>query len=119
MMPTNTVTAPENWLKELKVGDEVAREERDACEDVAWHFYEIETVSYLDEDVVVAGMGTYRRRDGRAKRSRSGRIVQPTQEIRDTIEKANLIFLLSQAPLEDAPLANLRQILALLESAKP
>jgi len=105
----------EQWLQELKAGDEVV-----VRRGYVYGDYRLGTVERTTPTLVIVSGLNYRRRDGYTQGSGYQRcqLIQPTQELRDKIETTELLNKFSGTGVFDKlPLDSLRQIDVILKAA--
>lgn len=97
------------WLAGLKVGDAVAVSTR-------WHGYRMDRVTKLTATQIVTTTGRYRRQNGWPVGSAESSIKEPTQEIRDDIEKRTLTSYVARYPFDKLSLDTLRSVVAAIKA---
>ena len=100
-------TVHQAWLDGLKVGDEVAVGNR------------LSKVARLTNTlIVVGGSGRFRKQNGRQYGNHYGQyLMEPTQEVKERIERYRLRDTLRAADWLIFPLATLRKVNELVEAA--
>jgi hypothetical protein len=108
--PSNQIADPwkreKVWLEALKTGDEVASS-------YGWNGHHIETVTHATSTQIVVGNARFRRKDGYRVGDtgfRRAKIYEPTEEVREEIERFELVRTLEIVSWKKLPIETLRAV---------